>query len=178
MEGGLLHEIFYRSTQILTVVPVVTMILALNVKKSYAANQARYAADIATYPTLTASCKQTWLYDDSETDFEAFNFMDNATHSRQLYMYATAMLSLWASSYANQQIEKDFLRGREWYDYQKSLEEAANAEEESAAAESTDATDAADTAFWNGQSEWKLGDERQIKSYEEIMRAWSLYYIK
>jgi len=81
------------------------MIMALNVKKSYAANQARYAADIALYPTLTESCKQTWLYDDSETNFEAFNFMDNATHSRQLYMYATALFSLWASSYSMEQIE-------------------------------------------------------------------------
>ena len=37
MEGGVFHEIFYRSSQVLTLAPIVTMMMALNVKKSYAA---------------------------------------------------------------------------------------------------------------------------------------------
>jgi len=45
-EGGLIHEVFYRTTQALPLVPLVTLVLALNVKKSYAPNNLRFAADV------------------------------------------------------------------------------------------------------------------------------------
>jgi hypothetical protein len=56
MEGGIIHEIFYRTTQGMAFVPFISTIFALNVKKSYAASQSRYAADIIANPTASASC--------------------------------------------------------------------------------------------------------------------------
>ncbi len=147
MEGGIFHEIFYRSSQALTFAPLVTMWFALNVKKSYAATQTRFAADVASYPDASAACEQSWLYNDSVVDYNAYNFKSNQTGARILYMFATAILSLWTSIYAMDQIEEDFLAGREYYDWKKAQEAEAEAEpEDDSAADDSAADDSAEAA--------------------------------
>jgi hypothetical protein len=131
-EGGIPHMVFYRTSQVMTWVPFVTMMFALNVKKSYAATQSRYAADITANPTVTAACKQTWLFDDSVVNFEAYNFRTNATNARILYMFATALLSLFMSIYTMDDIRIDYENAREWAEMMEANEASETPEEETA----------------------------------------------
>jgi hypothetical protein len=122
--------VFYRTSQVMALVPFITMIFALNVKKSYAATQSRYAADITTNPTATAACKQTWLFDDSVVNFEAYNFRTNATNARILYMFATSLLSLFMSVYTREDIETDYQNAKEYADMMDEKEASETADEE------------------------------------------------
>ena len=58
-------------------------------------------------------------------------------------MYATAVLSLWTSVYTMEQIEDDFLAGREYHDWKTAMEAEADADskDDSAADDSSAAAD-------------------------------------
>lgn len=47
--GGYKHKLFYRTSQVLQIAPIVSLIMALNVKKSYAPNADFYEADIGKW---------------------------------------------------------------------------------------------------------------------------------
>lgn len=114
MEGGIAHQIFYHWNQFLALAPLVTIWHALNIRKSYAENQARYAADLVTFPTNTNACNQKWLFDDVVIDYNAFNFKSNSTTSRILYVFGTAVFSAWVSFYTYYEIEETWLDASEW----------------------------------------------------------------
>jgi hypothetical protein len=140
-EGGLFHQIFYYTSLVITIAPIITTLMALKVWTSYAATQSRYLVDIASNTSESNPCKQAWLYDDNETDVNSYKFKTNSTKARILYMFFTAIFSLFSSVYTMEQIKSDWSRAREFYLANQPVEEEEPTESEDAAAADEAAAD-------------------------------------
>ena len=88
--GGYKHQLFYQTARILQLAPFVSMIAAINVKKSYAPTSAAYQADIAWWEP----CQYTWLYNVDQTTENSFDFMSDNQRIRQWFMWLGAAFSL------------------------------------------------------------------------------------
>jgi hypothetical protein len=113
--------LFYRTSQILQLAPFVSLIMALNVKKSYAPTATAYETDIAYWE----ECQYKWLYKMNETNEDSFSFMSDNQRIRQWFMWLGAGFSLATGVLTMEKYAEEYEEAKlEWDLEQEEIENA------------------------------------------------------
>lgn len=128
--GGRTHSLFFQTTQLWQVAPLVAAWHAMKVQRSYIANGDQF-------DNFTADETLEYLYDPDQTDESDPTYFDRETFITRLFtFYLLAGINLAVNTYTVANIKADYLVQKAHFDAMKAAEaEEEEAEEEEPAEE-------------------------------------------
>lgn len=108
-EGGSLHKAFYQTQRVMVVAPLINLIFALQVQKSYAPAYAFYIADV----NAQSECNEKWLFNEQSIDQTERSFLESSTRSRIWNLYTVTLLSALVSFISSEKLGTNYAKAME-----------------------------------------------------------------
>lgn len=122
--GGRTHSLFYQTSQLMQVGPLVAAWHAMKIQRSYLPNSEWY------YNQAMDETNE-WLYNPEETNEENFDYFDRTTYIEQLFaFYLLAAINLGVNAYSVGHIKADYLVHKAHHDAMDAAAENESEEEE------------------------------------------------